>query len=213
MKKSEPLRVALYGRVSTDGQTVDNQVRELEEVAKRSGWTITNRYLDNGISGAKGRKERPQFNALLDAVNRRQVDLVAAWSVDRLGRSLQDLVGFLGELQAKGVNLYLHKQALDTTTPSGRAMFQLLGVFAEFERAIIVERVKAGLARARAKGRIGGRPQVSDTIEAKILELRATGMGLQKIGRTLGIGTSPVQRVVREQAAKAPAKRVRKART
>ncbi len=128
---------------------------------------------------------------------RREFDLVAAWSVDRLGRSLQDLVGFLTELHGAGVDLYLHQQALDTTTPSGRAMFQMMGVFAEFERSMISERVKAGLARTKAKGTKLGRPKVSAEREAQILKLRSKGKGMLAIGKELGIGTSTVQRVVK----------------
>ena len=120
--------VAVYARVSTDGQATENQLRELRAAVKRHGWTVTREYVDNGISGAKGRKDRPQFDALLKSVTRREFDVVAAWSVDRLGRSLQDLVGFLSDLHAKQVDLYLHQQALDTSTPSGKAMFGMLGV-------------------------------------------------------------------------------------
>jgi len=127
-------------------------------------------------------------------------DLVAAWSVDRLGRSLQDLLSFLAELHAKRVDLYLHQQGVDTTTPGGKALFQMVGVFAEFERAMIQERVKAGLARARSQGKTLGRPKVDQTIEAEILALRHTGIGQLKIAKTLGVGTGTVQRVLREAA-------------
>src|SRR6201988_5020702 len=144
-------RVGIYIRVSTDGQTTENQRRELEAVAARSGWEIVGFYEDAGISGAKGRDKRPGFDRLLKDATARKINMIAAWSVDRLGRSLQDLVGFLNELQALGCNLYLHQQALDTSTPSGRAMFQMCGVFAEFERSMIRERVTAGLARARER--------------------------------------------------------------
>src|SRR6266404_9303764 len=113
---NNPKRVAIYARVSTDRQTTENQRRELQAAVERNGWTIAVEYIDHGISGAKGRKDRPQFDALLKAVARKEFDLVAAWSVDRLGRSLQDLVGILGEVHAKGVGLYLHQQGLDTTT-------------------------------------------------------------------------------------------------
>ena len=164
---AKPLSVALYLRVSTTGQTVENQRRELEAAAERHGWTVAH-STDAGISGAKGRDKRPGLDALLKGVARRDFDLVAAWSVDRLGRSLQDLVGTLGELQAKGVGLYLHQQGIDTTTPAGKALFQMLGVFAEFERAMIHERVMAGLARARAQGRRLGRPKVAAEVEASI---------------------------------------------
>ncbi|MGH1588980.1 recombinase family protein [Methylobacterium phyllosphaerae] len=152
-------RVAFYVRVSTaDGQTCENQILQLQEVAARSGWSVTATFRDDGISGAKGRDRRPGLDALLRTVTRREVDLVAAWSVDRLGRSLPDLISLLGELQGRGVDLYLHQQALDTSTPGGRMMFQMLGVFAEFERALIRARVMAGLERTRAKGTRLGRP-------------------------------------------------------
>jgi DNA invertase Pin-like site-specific DNA recombinase len=149
-------RVALYTRVSTsDGQTTENQLRDLNIAAERLGWEIVAHYTDEGISGAKGREKRPGLDALLKGIARREFDMVAAWSVCRLGRSLQHLVNLLGDINARGIDLYLHVQAIDTSTPSGKAMFQMLGVFAEFERAMISERVKSGLARSTKKG---GRP-------------------------------------------------------
>jgi DNA invertase Pin-like site-specific DNA recombinase len=193
---SKPKRVALYARVSTDAQTTENQLRQLHAVAERHGWSVVAEYIDHGISGAKSRQQRPQFDALLHGVARRDFDMIAAWSVDRLGRSLQDLLAFLLELQSKRVDLYLHQQALDTSTPMGKAMFQLCGVFAELERSIIQERVKAGLERARAKGKILGRPKTHPKVEAKIRELASQGMGKGKIARTLGIGVSVAQRVL-----------------
>jgi DNA invertase Pin-like site-specific DNA recombinase len=193
-------RVGIYLRVSTDAQTTENQRRELEAVAARSGWQVVGFYEDAGISGAKGRDKRPGLDRLLKDATARKINMIAAWSVDRLGRSLQDLVGFLTELQALGCDLYLHQQALDTSTPSGRAMFQMCGVFAEFERGMIRERVNAGLARARANGTKLGRRPVKPAVEARIRQLRAKGDGILKIGRTLGIGTSVVQRVVGEDA-------------
>ena len=198
MPKSK--NVALYARVSTDGQTTENQLRELRAAVERNGWTIVAEYVDHGVSGAKGRKDRPRFDALLDAVTRREFDMVAAWSVDRLGRSLQALVGFLADLQSKKVDLYLHQQALDTSTPSGKAMFGMLSVFAEFERSIIRERVNAGLARARAKGTTLGRPRTDPKVEQEIRSLAAKGVGKVKIARTLGIGVSVTQRVLHASA-------------
>src|SRR5262245_19095415 len=130
--------VAIYTRVSTTGQSVENQERELRAVGERHGWEIVEVFADRGISGSKDK--RPALDRLMKGVAMRDFDAVAAWSVDRIGRSLQHLLGFLGELKAKGVDLYLHQQGLDTGTPAGRAMFQMLGVFAEFERAMIVER-------------------------------------------------------------------------
>jgi len=189
-------RVAIYLRVSTSKQDTDNQRRELEAVAARSGWHVERVYEDAGISGAKGRDKRSGLDAMLKAVNAKEFDMVAAWSVDRLGRSLTDLLGILQGLHDKGVDLFLHQQGLDTSTTAGKAMFQMLGVFAEFERGIIRERVNAGLARAKAKGTKLGRRPVKASIEARIRELKAEGMGILKIGRTLGVGTSVVQRVI-----------------
>lgn len=196
-----PKRVAIYARVSTDGQTTDNQVRELRTVAERNGWQIVGEFIDQGISGAKGRANRPQFNALATAATRRECDLIMAWSVDRLGRSLQDLVGFLDEIHAKKVDLYLHQQGVDTTTPAGKALFQMLGVFAEFERAMIQERVKAGLARARAQGKRLGRPRVPSDVERAVRSQRRKGHGILKIAKTLRIGVGTVQRIVANQNA------------
>ena len=190
-------KVCIYARVSTDKQTVSNQLQELHKVAERHSWEVVAEYKDRSISGAKGRDKRPQFDAMLKAANRLELDIIMSWSVDRLGRSLQHLVEFLGDIQQKGVDLYLHQQNIDTSTPSGKAMFQMVGVFAEFERAMIQERVKAGLARARKQGKVLGRPKVSESTEADIRKLRATGMGMLAIAKELGIGTSVVQRVVK----------------
>ena len=189
-------RVALYARVSTDGQSVENQLRELRAVAERHGWNVIGLFVDKGISGAKGRDERPQFNAILNGVTRKEFDLIAAWSVDRLGRSLQHLIGFLNELHAKKVDLYLHQQGIDTTTPAGRMMFSMLGVFGEFERSMIQERVRAGLKRAKAEGKTLGRPRVGVAIEKKILALRKEGRGMRAIARELSVGNCTVQRIL-----------------
>jgi DNA invertase Pin-like site-specific DNA recombinase len=196
-------RVGIYLRVSTDSQTTENQRRELGAVAARSGWQVVGIYEDAGISGAKGRDKRPDFDRLLKDATARKINMIAAWSVDRLGR-IQDLVGFLTDPQALGCDLYLHQQALDTSTPFGRAMFQMCGVFAEFERGMIRERVNAGLARARAKGTKLGRRRVKPVVEAHIRELKATGMGILKIARTIGVGTSVVQRVVGSRRSASP---------
>ena len=193
-------RVALYLRVSTSDQRVDNQRRELLRVSKRNNWQVVSTFVDEGISGAKGRRDRAGYDSLLKSITRREVDLIAAWSVDRLGRSLTDLLSFLGEIHSKGCDLYLHQQGLDTSTPAGRAMFQMMGVFAEFERAIIRERVLAGLSRAKAEGRKLGRPKLAPEIEAQIIALRKTQMGILKIARTLGTGVSAVQRVLNDKA-------------
>jgi DNA invertase Pin-like site-specific DNA recombinase len=188
-------RVAIYVRVSTDGQTTMNQQRELEAVAKRHDWKVIEVFRDQGISGKNGREQRPAFDRLLQGVARKNFDIVAAWSVDRLGRSLQHLLSFLAELKAKGIDLYLHQQGVDTSTPAGRALFQMLGVFAEFERAMIIDRVRAGLRRARAQGKRLGRPRVSEQIERAIRKELARGRGIHAVAQAIGVGAGTVQRV------------------
>lgn len=191
-------RVALYVRVSTADQHTDNQRIELEAVAERHGWQVTHVYEDAGISGAKGRTHRPGLDALMKTVARREVDMVAAWSVDRLGRSLPDLLDVLRDLHAKGVDLFLHQQGLDTSTPSGRAMFQMLGVFAEFERSMIRERVMAGLARAKARGTKLGRRTIEDADAKKVQTIStmlSAGVGVRRIARELGVGVGTVLRI------------------
>ena len=193
-------RVALYVRVSTDHQSVKNQQIELQAVAERHSWQIVTVFKDQGISGAKGRDQLPGLDKLLQAVARKEFDLVAAWSVDRLGRPLIDLVGILQEFHAKGVDLYLHQQGLDTSTPSGRAMFQMLGVFAEFERAMIRERVMAGLARAKAEGIRVGRPSTVADDAAKVKTIRAAraaGKSIRAIAREQGVGIGTVSRLTK----------------
>jgi DNA invertase Pin-like site-specific DNA recombinase len=197
-------RVGLYLRVSTGEQTVENQRQALRTAAEHRGWTVVEEFVDAGISGAKGREKRPAFDRLLKAVTRRKVDVVAAWSVDRLGRSLQDLVGFLGELHGAGVDLYLDRQGVDTSTPAGKALFQMLGVFAEFERSIIQERIAAGIARARVVGTKSGKPigraRIAPAKEAAIRAALASGKGILKVAREFGTGSSVVQRIKAEAA-------------
>ena len=190
-------RAAIYARVSTlNGQTPDNQLLQLRQTAERAGWEVVAEFVEEGVSGAKGRDKRPSFDELCKAATRREFDVVMAWSVDRLGRSLQHLVAFLSDLHGSGVDLYLHQQGVDTTTPGGNALFQTMGVFAEFERAMIQERVKAGLERAKAQGKKLGRPKVSAKKEQAIRDARAEGKGILKIAREIGVGTGTVQRVL-----------------
>ena len=163
------MRAVIYARVSTGEQTTENQVLELKKVADRNGWDIEAIYEDT-ISGAKAK--RPELNKLLKGVVRKDFDVVMVWDVSRLGRSLKHLVELLEDFNTKGVNLYFHQQGIDTTTPSGKMMFQMCGVFAEFERSILQERVKAGLERARAQGKVLGRPKVPPILVDKIKSLR-----------------------------------------
>jgi DNA invertase Pin-like site-specific DNA recombinase len=199
MNNRNTRRVALYLRVSTsNGQTVENQRRELMAVAQRAGWQVVAEYADEGMSGAKGRDRRPQFDAMLRAATRREFDMLAVWSVDRLGRSLQDLVAMLGELRAAGLGLYLHQQALDTSTPAGEAMFNMLGVFAQFERAMIRERVSAGLARARAAGRIGGRPRLPPAKVAAVRAALAGGASIRQAAILAKVSVGAAHAVARQ---------------
>jgi len=201
-------RAALYARVSTDGQSTDAQIHALQELAKRHQWHVVSIHIDKGISGTRGRDARPQFDALQKAIARRDIDVVAAWSVDRLGRSLQDLIPFLGDLRAKDVDLVLVQQGLDTSTPSGRAMFQLLGVFAEFEASMIRERVRAGISMARRKGtksgRAIGRPKIDPKIETAAKRALNSGKGILKVARELKIGTGTVSRISAEMRNQKP---------
>ena len=192
-------RVAIYTRVSTsDGkQTTENQLRDLHMMAERMGWTVVAHFTDEGISGARGREKRPGLDALLKGITRREFDMVAAWSVCRLGRSLQHLISLLGDLDARGVDLYLHVQALDTSTPSGKAMFQMLGVFAEFERAMISERVKAGLARSARKG---GRPRLDADKAEQIRRSLARGTSINATAKKLRVGVGTVHRMKQQMA-------------
>ena len=164
-------------------------------MANRLGWTVVAIYRDEGISGTKGRDQRPGFDQMLKGVTRKEFDLIAAWSVDRLGRSLQNLVTFLTEISARCVDLYLHTQGLDTSTPAGRALFGMLSVFSEFERAILVDRVKAGVNRAKAQGKHCGRPPLAPSKAETIRTLLGTGMSLSQIAKKVGVGVGTVHRI------------------
>ena len=212
---SKPKRAALYVRVSTDKQTVENQVRDLKLVAERRGWTVVEVYSDAGISGAKRRDQRPGLDAMLKDASRRKFDVVMAWALDRLGRSLIDLLGTIEHLEAAGVDLYLDQQSIDTTTPMGKLLFQVTGAFAEFERTMIRQRIHAGLrtikATIAAKGtfisKAGivrkrlGRPNADPKkVEAARREL-AKGTGVLRTAKLVGLGTGTVHRIRREMPA------------
>ena len=198
-------RVAIYLRVSTDEQTTANQRLALETVAERRGWHVVKVYEDAGISGAKGREKRPGFDAMMRDATRHRFDVAMVWAIDRLGRSTATVATAMAELDAAGVALFADKEAVDGTTPHGRAMLHMAAVFAELERAMIRERVNAGLARARAQGKVLGRPKVAGSMEAAIREQLAEGVGIGKVARTLGVGVSTVQRVRHETMQHHPA--------
>jgi DNA invertase Pin-like site-specific DNA recombinase len=192
------MKSAIYARVSTTNQTVENQLLELREAAKRMGWEVVAELTDDGISGAKGRSERPSFDKLFRMVQRREIDVVMSWSIDRLGRSLQDLVGFMKEVQASGVELYIHQQAINTATPAGRMIFGIFSALGEYERELIRERIYAGLERAKRDGKKLGRPShVTPGTKSAVIELRAKGFGINKIARTLRIGVGTTAKILK----------------
>jgi DNA invertase Pin-like site-specific DNA recombinase len=193
-------RAAIYVRVSTDKQTVENQLRELHRIAERRGWEVLKEYRDAGISGSKGREARPGLDELLKDAQRRRFDVVMAWAIDRLGRSLIDLRGTIQTLEHCGVDLYLDQQAIDTTTPAGRLMFQITGAFAEFERSMIRHRINAGLKRAVEQGKQLGRPRIPAELEKRIQSLLRAKKGMLAIAKECGVGTGTVQRIAREMA-------------
>jgi DNA invertase Pin-like site-specific DNA recombinase len=190
-------RAALYVRVSTDHQSVENQLVALRQVAERRGWEVVETYSDAGISGSKGRKDRPGLDAMLKDASRGKFDIVLAWAIDRLGRSLIDLLGTIQHLEVCGADLYIDQQNVDTTTPMGKLVFQVTGAFAEFERSLIRQRVKAGLKRAVAQGTKLGRPKVAAEVETAIRETLAGGTGMIKAAKMHGVGVGTVQRIAR----------------
>lgn len=188
-------RVALYLRVSTADQTTANQARELHAWAGRAGHTVVAVFEDHGISGAKGRDKRPAFDRMLKAAVRREFDQVAVWSVDRLGRSMVDLIEVLRTIAGTGVGLYIHTQALDTATPAGKAMFQMLGVFGEFERELIQARVISGVRRAQAAGKHCGRPALARRTLEAVHSALISGAGVREAARIAGCSPAKVSTI------------------
>src|SRR6201997_5844405 len=190
----DSMRVAIYARVSTtNGQSPEMQLSDLREYASRRGWETFAEYVDNGVSGAK--ESRPELNRLMADAHRRHFDVVLCWKVDRFGRSLKHLVNALADLDSYGIAFVSLRDNLDLSTPSGRLMFQIIGAMAEFERSLIQERVKAGLANARAKGRRLGRPQRRFDLN-KAQSLRGAGMSFRDLAAELGVGVGTLHRAV-----------------
>ena len=190
-------RVVIYSRVSTDDQNTENQTSLLRQIAEKSGWDVVGVYTDHGISGSKGRDKRPEFDRLCKDMVRRKFDTIMVWDVSRLGRSLQHLIEFLEDVNSVNCNLYLHQQGLDTSTPSGKMMFQMVGVFAEFERSMISERVKLGLKRVKENGKQLGQPsKISDGLVSDIWDLKKQGLSLNKITEHVPVSRSTVYKVL-----------------
>ena len=191
-------KFAIYARVSTHKQTCDNQLIELRAVAERCGYTIVQEFVDSGISGAKGRADRPALDLMMKAANQRKFDLILIWDISRLGRSLQNLVELLNDLQSMRVDLMFLQQGMDTSTSSGRMMFSIFGALAEFERNLIRERVVAGQNRAKARGVKMGRPsKMNDGLRSAIQLLRENGMGIKQIAKEVGVGVGTVYSVIK----------------
>lgn len=188
-------KAAIYLRVSTSDQTVENQRRILLAEAERRGWQVVATYEDAGISGAKGRDKRPGFDTMLKDATRGKFDVCMAWAIDRLSRSLAHLIAMLQDLEAAHVDLYLHQQAIDTTAPTGKLFFHMLGAFAEFERSMTKDRIMAGMARARAKGRRIGRPKMNPSREADIERMIKSGASIRTIANALHCGAGKVAEV------------------
>jgi len=185
------MRAALYARVSTlNGQHPEMQLSDLREHASRRGWEIAGEYVDEGVSGSK--ESRPALNRLVTDAHQRKFDLVLVWKIDRFGRSLKHLVNALADLDAYGVTFASLKDNLDLSTPSGRLMFQIVGAMAEFERALIQERVKAGLHNARRNGKKLGRPRRAVDLD-RIARMKAEGRSLRSIAEKLGVGYGAVR--------------------
>lgn len=193
--------VAIYCRCSTLNQDIDKQVSTLKEVAERAGWTVDKVFLDEGISGAKTKDQRPALKELLNTLTRREVSKVLVYSVDRLGRSLKDLLSILEEIKDTHASLYIHNQALDTDTIAGKALFSLLGVFAEMERATIRERVIWGLEKAKKNGKKLGRRSLRPYQIKDILKLREEGLKQTEIAKKLNISQASVSKTLRSNLA------------
>jgi DNA invertase Pin-like site-specific DNA recombinase len=194
------IRAAVYLPVSRDDQTTDNQRLVLERVAEHRGWLIAHSYEDQGISGARGRDQRPALDQMLKDAVRRRFDILMVWSIDRLGRSVLHVANALAELDAAGVRLYCDQQGIDSGTPIGRAMIQMASVFGEQERSMLRARVLAGLDRVRQQGEKLGRPKVEPKVEDAIRKHLKAGNGILKVAAMVGCGSGTVQRVKREMA-------------
>jgi DNA invertase Pin-like site-specific DNA recombinase len=191
-------RAAIYARVSTTQQNPENQLAELREVAARMNWKIRLELVDHGISGKKGREDRPAFDRLFQAVQRREIDVLAAWSIDRLGRSLQHLITLMNDLHATGIDLYVHQQNINSATPAGRMVFQIFSALEEYERELIRDRINAGLARARAAGKKLGRPSnVNEAVITSVKLLRERGYSIHHIAKELRIGVGTTQKILK----------------
>ena len=190
-------RAVIYSRVSTNEQTVENQLRVLREVAEKRGLEVVREISDEGISGAKGRDERQGFDELIKGSVKNEWDIILVWDVSRLGRSLKHLVSFLEDIQSAHCDMYIHQSGIDTSTASGKMMFGMLSVFSEFERSMIRERVIAGQQRAVANGvKLGRKTNVNDGIITAVYQLRKNNVTIKRIAKDLQIGVGTVYKIL-----------------
>ena len=190
-------RCVIYSRVSTNDQSVSNQLKVLREIADKKGLNIVREISDEGISGAKGRDEREGFDELIKGAIRKEFDIILVWDVSRLGRSLKDLVSFLEDVQSAKCDLYIHQSGIDTSTASGKMMFGMLSVFSEFERSMIRERVIAGQQRAKAEGKhIGRKTNVTDGTVNAVKHMRENNVPIKRIAKDLHIGVGTVYKIL-----------------
>ena len=189
---------AIYARVSTDKQKVEMQLAELRQYVERRGWKLNQEYIDQGYSGSNTR--RPAFSQMLEDAHKRLFDVLLVWKLDRLSRSLKDLITTLAELGSLGIDFVSYDNGLDTSTPTGKLVFHVVGAVAEFERDIIRERVRSGLENARRKGKMLGRPALPGTLIAKAEALHAQGLSYRKIEKELGLGEGTIRKRISSKA-------------
>ena len=191
-------KVALYLRVSTLDQTIDNQLLELRDHCKKMDWEIVKEYADEGLSGTLSREKRPQLNAMMKDAYRKRFDLVVCWDISRLGRSMKELVLLLADMKEKGVGICSVRQGFDTSTSMGEIMFQFVGILSSWERDMIAERTLAGLQRAKSQGKVLGRRKVTnDDMTAKVIELRNAKKSIRAIASEVGVSRGTVSNILK----------------
>jgi DNA invertase Pin-like site-specific DNA recombinase len=191
-------KVAIYTRVSTLDQTVDNQLIELRDHCSRMEWEIVKEYSDKGLSGTLSREKRPALNSLIKDAYRKRFDSVVCWDISRIGRSMKELVLFLSDMKDRGIGICSVRQGFDTSTSMGEIMYQFVGILSSWEREMIRERTLAGLQRAKSEGKTLGRRKVTDgTMTAKIIELRTAKKTIREIASEVGVSRGTVSNVLK----------------
>ena len=191
-------KVAIYTRVSTLDQTINNQLIELRDHCSKMGWEIVKEYADGGLSGTLSRDKRPALNSLIKDAYRKRFDSVVCWDISRIGRSIKELILFLSDMKDRGIGICSVRQGFDTSTSMGEIMFQFVGILSSGEREMIWERTLAGLERARREGKTLGRRKVTnDTMTAKIIELRTANRSIREIASEVGVSRGTVSNVLK----------------